>query len=179
MRSLIIRVLLVSAIACNPGSAKSSPAASATSTPSSATTGDQGQNAQLDALMQTSRDWAKAAAGKDVEKILSYWADDAVVLEPEQRALIGKAAIRGMVESSMKIPKFSITWGPETGVISKDGTMGYLIEHNRVTFADSTGTVQTQFGKAVTIWRKDATGAWKCVVDTWNASPTRNVYPAV
>ena len=43
-----------------------------------------------------------------------------------------------------------------------------LIEHNRVTFADSTGKVHTQFGKTVTIWRKDATGAWKCVVDIWN-----------
>jgi ketosteroid isomerase-like protein len=49
----------------------------------------------------------------------------------------------------------------------------------KFTFADSTGKVQTQFGKTVTIWRKDASGAWKCVVDTWNSSPTENVYPAV
>lgn len=174
--ALTIAVLLVSPIACNPGSAKT---ASSTATPSSALAGDQSNDHELDALMQTSRDWAKAAAGNDVEKILSYWADDAVVLEPDQRALIGKAAIRGMVESSMKVPKFSITWGPETGALSQDGKMGYLIEHNRLTFADSTGKVQTQFGKAVTIWRKDATGAWKCVVDTWNGSPTSNVYPAV
>ncbi|HMI48388.1 MAG TPA: DUF4440 domain-containing protein, partial [Gemmatimonadaceae bacterium] len=126
-----------------------------------------------------SRDWAKAAAGGDVEKILSYWSDDAIVLQPDQRALIGKAAIRQMVEGSMKIPKFTITWGPESGVISKSGDMGYLVEHNRITFADSTGKVHTQFGKAVTIWRKDASGAWKCVVDTWNGSPAENVYPAV
>ena len=29
--------------------------------------------------------------------------------------------------------------------------MGYLIEHNRVTMADSTGKVHTQYGKGVTI----------------------------
>ena len=151
--TLAVGVLLLCAPACNFDSAKSS-SGTASSTPS---------NREIDALMQTSRDWAKAAASGDVERILSYWADDAVVLEPDQRAHFGKAGIRQMVEASMKIPKF----------------MGYVIEHNRVSFADSTGKIQTQFGKAVTIWRKDASGAWKCVVDIWNGSPTVNVHPAV
>ncbi len=164
----------MSATACNFNSPKSSSGVA-----SSTVASDQSQADQLSTLMKTSREWAKAAGSRDIERILSYWADDAIVLEPDQHALFGKAAIRGMVEASMKIPKFSVTWGPETGVISKDGTMGYLIEHNRITVADSTGKVHTQFGKAVTIWRKDANGAWKCVVDTWNGSPSSNVYPAV
>ena len=172
--ALAVGVLLLSATACNFDSTKSS-AGTASSTISS----DASQPDQTEALMQTSRDWAKAATTSDVERILSYWADDAIVLEPDQHALIGKAAIRQMVQTSMKLPKFSITWSPESAVISKGGDMGYLIEHNRVSFADSTGKVHTQFGKAVTIWRKDASGAWKCVVDTWNGSPSQNVYPAV
>ena len=167
--ALAVGVLLLGAAGCNFDSAKSS-TASASSTPS---------GHEADALMQTSRDWAKAAARGDLERILSYWADDAIVLEPDQHAHIGKAAIRQMVEASMKVPKFSITWGPESAVISKGGDMGYLIEHNRVTFADSTGKVHTQFGKGVTIWRKDASGAWKCVVDIWNGNPSVNVFPAV
>jgi ketosteroid isomerase-like protein len=170
---LAVGVLFLSATACNFDSTKS-----ASGTASSTISGDTGQTDQIEALMQTSRDWAKVAATGDVERILTYWADDAIVLEPDQPAHIGKAAIRQMVQASMKIPKFSITWSPESGVISKGGDMGYLIEHNRVTFADSTGKVQTQFGKGVTIWRKDASGAWKCVVDTWNNSPTANVFPA-
>ena len=171
--ALAVGVLCLSASACNFDSTKSS-----SGTASSTISGDAGQ-AELEVLMQTSRDWAKAAASGDVERILSYWTDDAVVLEPDQRALIGKAAIRQQVEGAMKLPKFSITWSPESGVVSKNGDMGYLVEHNRVTFADSTGKVHTRFGKVVTIWRKDANGAWKCVVDTWNPSPTENVYPAV
>jgi ketosteroid isomerase-like protein len=170
---LAVCALCLSAAACNFDSTKSS-AGAASSTVTSAPS-----QAEVEALMQTSRDWAKVAASGDVDRILSYWADDAIVLEPGQRALIGKAAIRQMVEGSMKVPKFSITWGPESAVVSKGGDTGYIIEHNRVSFADSTGKVQTQFGKVVTIWRKDASGAWKCVVDTWNASPTENVYPAV
>lgn len=161
-------VLFLSATACNFDSTKS-----ASGTASSTASG-----AGTDALMQTSRDWAKAAAGGDIDRILSYWADDATVLQPDQPALVGKTAIRQMVQGSMKIPKFSITWAPESGVISKGGDMGYLIEHNRITFADSTGRIHTQLGKGVTIWRKDASGAWKCVVDTWNGGPTEKVLPA-
>lgn len=171
--TLAVVVLLLSS-ACNFDSMKS-----ASGTASSTSAAGPRELNDANALMQTSRDWAKASASGDVERILSYWADDAIVLEPDQHALIGKAAIRQMVQGSMKIPKFSITWGPESVVISRAGDMGYLIEHNSVTFADSTGKVHTQFGKAVTIWRKDPSGAWKCVVDTWNASPAKNVYPAV
>ena len=128
------------------------------------------------ALMQTSREWAKAAAGGDVDVILSYWADDAVVMAPDEPVVDGKAALRAMVLGMQKIPGFSITWEPERAVISKSGDIGYLIERNRVTFTGPDGAVKTQFGKAVTIWRKDASGAWKCVVDAWNNNPTERVF---
>ena len=82
-----------------------------------------------------------------------------------------------MVEASMKIPKFSITWEPERASISPSGDVGYLIEHNRVTMADSTGKVHTQYGRGVSIWKKDANGVWRCVVDIYNNSPTEKVFP--
>jgi ketosteroid isomerase-like protein len=129
------------------------------------------------ALMQTSRDWARAAASGDVDKILSYWADTAIVLEPDRPALVGKKAIRKMVEGTAKIPSFSITWEPERAWVSLTGDVGYLIERNKVSFADSAGKVHTQYGKAVTVWTKDADGNWKNVVDTWNANPTEKVFP--
>lgn len=166
--ALALAAVVVANAGCNFGSTSSGTASS-----TSAGSGDEAA-----ALMQASRDWAKAAASGDVERIVSYWADDAIVLEPEQPALVGKAAIRGIVERSMKIPKFSITWEPERGVVSQAGDMGYLIEHNRVTFADSTGKTHTVFGKAVTIWKKDANGNWKCVVDIWNGGPTEKVLPS-
>ena len=128
------------------------------------------------ALMQTSRDWAKAVAGGDVDVILSYWSDDAVVMAPDQPAVVGKDALRQMVMGMMKIPGFSLTWEPERAFISSAGDVGYLIEHNRMTFVDATGAVKTQYGKAVTIWRKDASGKWKCVVDAWNNNPTERVF---
>ena len=129
------------------------------------------------ALMQTSRDWAKAAASGDVEKILSYWTDDAILMQADQPALVGKGAIGSMIEAAMKTPKFSITWEPERAYIAQSGDMGYLIEHNKVSFPDSSGKLQTTTGKCVTIWKKDANGNWKDAVDICNSNPTDRVLP--
>jgi ketosteroid isomerase-like protein len=162
---VVLGGLVLGVIGCKVESAKSTSASSTTRGDSEA------------ALMQTSRNWAKAAATGNADSALAYWSDDAVVLEPDQPALVGKSAIRQMVVGSMKDPNFSITWEPERAVISESGDMGYLIEHNRVTFTDSTKKVRTVYGKAVTIWKKDANGNWKCVVDTFNGNLTEKVFP--
>ena len=96
-------------------------------------------------------------------------------LPPDQPAVVGKAAIRGFVQAAGAMPGFSITWEPERASIAAGGDVGYVIERNRVTVQDAQGVLQTQFGKAVTVWRRDATGAWKCVVDIWNNNPTERV----
>ena len=127
--------------------------------------------------MQLSRDWAKAAEARDVERVVSYWSDDAILLLADQPPYVGKAALRTMVQRDMKDPKFTITWEPERAEVSKGGDMAYLIEHNRVTFTDPTGKVRTVFGKVVTVWKKDAAGNWKCVVDISNGSATERVLP--
>src|SRR5215212_4350570 len=132
---------------------------------------DRNTEADRQTLMQVSRDWAKAAGSGDIERIVGYWADDATVLAPDQPAAVGKEAIRKFVRESVSIPGFSITWEPEHATISADGNFGYMLERNTVTFADSAGTVHTQHAKAVTIWRKNAAGEWKCIVDTWNNDP--------
>lgn len=127
------------------------------------------------ALMRVSREWAQAAASGDLERIVSYWADDAIVLPPDQPAVVGKAAIRDYVRAGQAVPGFSLTWEPEQATIARGGDFGYLVERNRLTFADANGVLRTQFGKVVTVWRKDANGSWKCVVDTWNNSPQEKV----
>jgi ketosteroid isomerase-like protein len=127
--------------------------------------------AEVSALKQTSKDWASATSTGDVDLMVSYWDDDAVVLPPGQQPVVGKKAIREYVLQSMALPGFSITWEPEQASIAADGQFGYLLEKNQVTFKDSSGSLRTQVGKTVTIWRKNPTGEWKCVVDIWNSNP--------
>jgi uncharacterized protein (TIGR02246 family) len=116
-------------------------------------------------VMQTSKEWSQTAATGDTEKTLSYWAEDAVLMSDGQPPLNGKAAIRQMVEQSMKMPGFRISWQPQSVQVSESGDMAYLIENSQVSYLDSTGKSTTTNSKVVTIWRKQADGSWKNVVD--------------
>lgn len=116
-------------------------------------------------LMQLSREWSQTAATDDIEKTLSYWADDAVFISSGQPTLTGKQELRQMIIGMSEIPGFRISWEPVSVSVSESGDMAYMIEKNTMTFIDSVGNPVTTTGRAVTIWKKDRNGDWKNVVE--------------
>jgi uncharacterized protein (TIGR02246 family) len=127
--------------------------------------------AEGEALKQLSRDWSARTATGNTDAILAYWAEDAVMMPPDGPALEGKAAIRQFVEAAAKLPGFKISWEPLTVHVARSGDLAYMIERNVTTMNDPTGKPVTKHGKVVTVWRKDAGGEWKNVVDMWNDAP--------
>ena len=125
-------------------------------------------------LMKTDSTWASLAQkGAATDQIVSYWSDDAVVLAPGQPPVKGKEELRKMVEDSKNIPGFSISWKSSDVKFSPDGKMAYMYGENMMTMNDSTGKKIMMPGRAYTIWRKEADGNWKCVVDIWNNPPAQ------
>jgi ketosteroid isomerase-like protein len=105
--------------------------------------------------------------------MLSFWADDAMVMSPNESSVVGKDALRGMVERSMKIEGFEINWEPQKAYVSKSGDLGYVIIKNYMTMPiDTLGNTRTVFNKGVEIWRKQEDGSWKNVVDISNSDPS-------
>jgi ketosteroid isomerase-like protein len=128
--------------------------------------------AERAALFRLDKAWAQAAAARDLEKTVSFWADDARVVPPGQPAVVGKDAIRGYVSSALALPGFSIRWETTDFVVSASGDMAYGFGTNTVTFTGPDGTALTERGRALTVWRKVPGGGWKCVIDIWNAEPS-------
>jgi ketosteroid isomerase-like protein len=121
-------------------------------------------------LLQRDAEWAAAASeGLDIELILSFWTDDAIVIPPGLPSVVGKAALRQYVEGSMKIPGFRITWTSDDITFSPDGQLAYILSRNAVTMNAPDGAPTTTEGRAVTIWRRESDGEWRCAVDIWNA----------
>ena len=128
--------------------------------------------AEAGKLLKRDAEWAEvAAAGKDVDKIISYWADDAVVIPQGQPMVEGKDAIRGFVTGSLAIPGFRIHWVSDQVSFSPDGRMAYMRSTNEMTVPGPTGALMTVPGRGITVWRKDPDGQWRCVVDIWNDPP--------
>jgi ketosteroid isomerase-like protein len=129
--------------------------------------------AEAGKLLQRDAEWAEAAsAGKDVDKIVSYWADDAVVIPQGQPMVEGKDAIRGFVTGSLAIPGFRIHWVSDKVSFSPDGRMAYMRSTNEMTVPGPTGALMTVPGRGITVWRRDPDGQWRCVVDIWNDPPS-------
>jgi ketosteroid isomerase-like protein len=123
-------------------------------------------------LLQRDRDWAAMASrGSDVERILAFWSDDAVVVPPGEPVVRGKRAIREYVRKALAIPGFQIRFQPASAAVSADGTMGYTTGENSVTVPGPDGKLMTIAGRYSTIWRREPAGEWLCVVDIWNSGP--------
>jgi len=124
-------------------------------------------------LMARDAEWSNLATeGKDVDKIVSYWADDAVVMEPGQAPVEGKAAIHAYVSESLKTPGFSIHWVSQKPVFSPDGKMAYMRGTDEMTVPGPKGQPMTLHLQGYSVWRKDADGIWRCVVDIANEAAT-------
>lgn len=131
-------------------------------------------NAEGEKIMQLSKEWSQAASAGDVERIVGYWADDAVVMSAGDPVLSGKQAIRKMVEESYKMPGFRISWQPQSVVVSESGDMAYLLENSQISYTDSTGKPIIINNKAVSIWRKQTDGNWKNAVDISTPDESQN-----
>jgi ketosteroid isomerase-like protein len=124
-------------------------------------------------LLRRDSEWAEAASsGKDIEKLLSYWTDDALLIFPGQPVLEGKAAIRPYVTSSLNIPGFKIRWVSSKAVFSPDSKMAYMPATTELTVPGPDGTPITKQLRGIAIWRLEPDGQWRCAVDIANEQPT-------
>jgi ketosteroid isomerase-like protein len=129
--------------------------------------------AEAKKLSQRDAEWAQVSSeGKDIEKIVSFWSDDARVIEPGQPPHEGKVAIREFVAASLKIPGFKIHWVSEKPVFSEDGSMAYMFGAVETTAPAANGLLTTTHSRSVTIWRRAGDGEWRCVVDIANEAPS-------
>jgi ketosteroid isomerase-like protein len=135
--------------------------------------GQTGSRAAAEAIKQADKEWLAAVHAKDVDRSVSFWADDAVIQPPGQPAVVGAAAIRQYVADAFKQPGFSVTWQSTEPVVSTSGDMAFTLSRNQFTFQDSQGKLITMLGKGVVVWRRQPDGHWKCAVDSWNPEPER------
>jgi uncharacterized protein (TIGR02246 family) len=126
--------------------------------------------ADVQALKDTEAAWLKVWVAKDLEKTVSYYADDASVLMPNAPAANGKDAIRAALKPFFDDPNFAITFQGSRIEVAKSGDLGYGQVTYTATMTDPKSKKPvTEKGKGVTVYKKQADGSWKGVADIWNA----------
>ncbi len=112
--------------------------------------------------------FAAATKARGADGWMEYVADSGVQVTPG-RNVVGRAAIREYV-APLNDTARTLTWMPTSSEASEDGTLGYTIGRWERTFRTKDTTLVSR-GSYVTIWRKQADGSWKFVVDVGETDP--------
>lgn len=123
------------------------------------------------ALLNADKEWATAAAGNDIEQILTFWTNDAVIYFPNVPIVSGKEAIRQFVTNNRKKPGFSLKWEPTEAVVSAAGDLGYTKGTFQLAVSDSAGNPRNASGNYVCIWKKQSDGLWRCSLEISTFGP--------
>jgi len=114
--------------------------------------------------------WSKAAGSKDVDKTVSYYADDAMVMPSNSPALTGKDAIRAMWQGMLGAPNFSGGWTATKVDVAQSGDLAYVTGTYELSETGADGKPMTDKGKYLEVWKKQPDGNWKCVADMFNTN---------
>jgi uncharacterized protein (TIGR02246 family) len=121
------------------------------------------------AIREADANWSKAAAAKDVEGFVAFFADDGMLLPPNHELVSGKQVIRKWATEMMAAPGFAVSWQPTNAQAARSSDLGYTIGTYELTVHDAKGKPVTDRGKYITVWEKQADGTWKVAADTFNS----------
>ncbi len=113
--------------------------------------------------------FAKDVLARGGAGFASWFADDGVALGNGAAPLIGKIAIS---KSANWLPQdYQLTWTPTDASMGPSGDMGYTWGHYEGRSKDANGNSVLTSGRYITMWRKEADGTWKVVLDAGANEP--------
>lgn len=123
-------------------------------------------DADVKAITDTEVQANLAWAAKDLERVMAFYADDAVLMTPGMEAVSGKEAMRAGMKEMLADPAVSLTFQSSKVDVAKSGDLAYTEGTYKLTVTDpATHKLINDHGNYVTTFRKQADGSWKAVVD--------------
>jgi len=108
-----------------------------------------------------------AAEAKNLDKVVSYYADDAAVFAPNTAAATTKEAIRSVWKAVFAPAASSGGWKAARVEVAKSGDLAYTSGTYDGATMGADGKSAKDSGNYLTVWKKQADGTWKILVDTW------------
>jgi ketosteroid isomerase-like protein len=119
------------------------------------------------AIKAASDEWAKVLLAKDLEKTLSYYADEASMFPPSMPIVTGPDGRRKAWAAFFALPDLVLSAKGTKFEAAKSGDIAYEIGTFQQSFTDKGQPVKAA-GKYVVVWKKQANGQWKAVADIFN-----------
>jgi uncharacterized protein (TIGR02246 family) len=112
--------------------------------------------------------WSRAATSKDLDRTVSFYADDALQFPNKVPATKGKENIRKNWAPMLVLPGPGLSWQTSSVEVASSGELAYETGAYNFVTTDMKGKTNDEKGKYVVIWKKQSDSTWKVVVDTDN-----------
>lgn len=120
------------------------------------------------AIRDAATAWAKAASDKDLDKTVSFYADDAHMYPFNAPMTATKEDIRKVWTDLLSTPGGSLSVSTSKVEVAKSGDIAYETGTFELSQNDAQGQPAKTPGKYVVVWKKQAGGQWKAVADIFN-----------
>lgn len=118
------------------------------------------------AIRSAAKAWSAAAQAKDPDKFASFYAEDATLMLEDMADFKGKAAIREAIAGMMQDPAFALSFETTTVEVARSGDLACeTITYSITTTDPKTKKPMTEAGAGVVVWKKQADGSWKALLD--------------
>ncbi len=115
-------------------------------------------------MMNTDRAFSKMSEEKGMKNaFLEYIDSNGVLLRADHMPIIGADAIDFLIQQNDS--SFILKWEPKFGTVAQSGELGYTYGIWALTLKQKDTTT---YGTYISIWKKDANGNWKYVLDSGN-----------
>jgi ketosteroid isomerase-like protein len=113
--------------------------------------------------------FAKDVLERGGAAFVDWFAEDGVTLGNGKAPVVGRVAI---AKSATWSPQsYQLTWTPTEAQMGPSGDIGYTWGHFEGRSKDAAGNPVITTGRYITIWRKQANGAWRVVLDAGANEP--------
>lgn len=129
---------------------------------------DQGPKMTAEDLMDIEREFAQYSKDHGYyEAFATHLTGDAVAINPDRQPTIGLAKILSYMEGRSG----ELFWEPIGADISKSGDLGYTWGRYTFTATNEEGEAVVSHGKYMSVWKLQADGTWKVVLDGGSSNP--------
>ena len=106
------------------------------------------------------------------DSMLAVYADDIVMMPPNELVVIGSAALRTWIDTTLKQVTMTGRYTSSSVEVSGDLAVDHYTGELTVTPRAAGAKPTSETIKGVHILRRQADGSWKIIQDVWNSDPS-------
>ncbi len=129
--------------------------------------------ADVNEILKTDKAFSAMCMEKGMSvAFMNYAAEDVVKMRPQEYPIMNKKDLQKMFDDHKNDGDLKFKWEPVKGDISSSGDLGYTFGNWQIVIKGGpTSKDTTVYGNYISIWKKEADGSWKYVLDGGNVTP--------